>query len=247
MDKVVLITGGSRGIGKRLVEDFANNGYKVAFTYLSSRDSAECLADILNGKGLDVYCDKMDLASDEDINRFVSSVVDRYGHIDVLINNGATTHDSLFDEKDRESFDRVLSVNLVGTFVISKMVGELMRKQKAGTIINISSTNGMGTYFPMCLEYDASKSALNSLTHNLAMQFAPYIRVNAIAPGFIATESEIDGMDEEYLQMEADKILLKRLGTEEDVSNLALFLADEKSNYINNQIIKVNGGVYGEE
>ena len=189
----------------------------------------------------------MDLSSDEDINRFVSAVVDRYGHIDILINNGATTNDSLFAEKDRESFERVLSINLVGTFIISKMVGELMRKQKSGSIINISSTNGMNTYFPMCLEYDASKSALNSMTHNLAMQFSPYVRVNAIAPGFIATESEIDGMDEEYLQMEADKILLKRLGVEEDVSNLAMFLASEKASYINNQIIKVNGGVYGEE
>ena len=98
----------------------------------------------------------------------------------------------------------------------------------------------------MCLEYDASKAGLNSLTHNLAMQFAPYVIVNAVAPGFIATESEISGMDEEFIKLEEEKILLKRAGSEQDVSNLIQFLASDDSNFINNQIIKINGGTYGD-
>ena len=97
----------------------------------------------------------------------------------------------------------------------------------------------------MCVEYDASKSALNSLTHNLAMQFAPYVNVNAIAPGFIATESEISGMDEEFIKLEEEKILLKRAGSEQDVANLVKFLASNESNYINNEIIRIDGGMYG--
>jgi 3-oxoacyl-[acyl-carrier protein] reductase len=98
----------------------------------------------------------------------------------------------------------------------------------------------------MCLEYDASKAGINSLTHNLAMQFAPYVNVNAIAPGFIATESEVKDMDDEFIRSEEEKILLKRAGSEDDVSNLALFLSSDKASYINNQIIKINGGMYGD-
>ena len=98
----------------------------------------------------------------------------------------------------------------------------------------------------MCLEYDASKAGLNSLTHNLAVQFAPYVTVNAVAPGFIATESEVKDMDEEFIKMEEEKIFVRRAGTEEDVCNLIEFLSSDKADFINNQIIKIDGGVYGD-
>ena len=246
MNKVVAITGGSRGIGKKMVEDFASAGYKVAFTYLSNEKSALEVQTSLNSLGYQVICKKMDLAIDSDITSFVDFVMNEFGRIDVLINSATTTNDSLFQEKTSKTFEDVLRVNLVGTFLLSKIVGDLMYKNKGGKIINISSTNGINTYFPMCLEYDASKAGMNSLTHNLSMQYAPYINVNAIAPGFIATESEIKDMDDEFIKCEEEKIFLKRAGTEEDVSNLALFLASEKSDYINNQIIKINGGMYGD-
>ena len=121
-----------------------------------------------------------------------------------------------------------------------------MKNNEWGRIINISSTNGIDTYFPMCLEYDASKAGLNSLTHNLAIQLSPYVNVNAIAPGFIGTENELKDMDEEFMNLEKEKILVRRIGKEEDVSNLAMFLASDKASFINNQIIKVNGGAYGD-
>jgi len=246
MQKVMMITGGSRGIGKKIVEDFARDGYRVSFSYLSSEDRAREFEKELLSKGYDVMCEKVDMSNDQDLSSFVERTMERFGHIDVLINSAATTNDSLFQDKDSTSFEKVLRVNLIGTFTLSKLVGDIMYKNKSGKIINISSTNGMNTYFPMCLEYDASKAGLNSLTHNLAMQFAPYVSVNAIAPGFIATESEIKDMDEEFIRSEEEKILLKRAGSEEDVSNLALFLASDKANFINNQIIKINGGMYGD-
>ena len=246
MDKVLMITGGSRGIGKKIVEDFARCGYKVSFSYLSGKDNAENLVKTLNSEGLEVVCKRVDISNDEDIKSFVDFTLKEFGHIDVLINSAAITNDSLFQDKSSSTFEKVVRTNLIGTFSISKIVGDIMYKSKKGKIINISSTNGINTYFPMCLEYDATKAAINSLTHNLAMQFAPYVHVNAIAPGFIATESEIKDMDEEFIKSEEEKILLRRAGTEEDVSNLAMFLASEKSDYINNQIIKINGGVYGD-
>lgn len=246
MSKVVLITGGAVGIGRRLVEDFAKVGYNVFFTYFTNKKCAKELKDKLNAEGYNVNCECMDLSNDNDISKVIKLVMQIYGKIDVLINNASTTNDSLFREKNSKTFTKVLRTNLVGTFEISRLVGDIMYKYGTGKIINISSTNGMGTYFPMCLEYDASKAGLNSLTHNLAMQFAPNVIVNAIAPGFIGTESELQGMDEEFIKMEEDKILLKRMGSTEDVSNLALFLASDKSMYINNQVIKINGGVYGD-
>ena len=246
MDKVVMITGGSRGIGKRMVQDFARAGYKVVFSYLTQESLAIQLQNSLNSQGYQVFAYRLDLSSDTDISSFVDFAISKFGKIDMLINSAAVTHDSLFQDKNSQSFMDVLRTNVVGTFCLSKLVGNIMFENKSGKIINISSTNGINTYYPMCIEYDASKSAINSMTHNLAMQFAPFVNVNAIAPGFIATESEIKDMDEEFIQSEEEKIFLRRAGTEEDVSNLALFLASDKSNYINNQIIKINGGVYGD-
>ena len=120
-----------------------------------------------------------------------------------------------------------------------------MIDNKWGRIINISSTNGINSYYPVCLEYDASKAALNSLTHNLAIEFAPYLTVNAIAPGFIGTENELNGYDEEFLKEELEKILVKRYGNPEEVAHLVKFLVSDEASYINNSIIRIDGGQYG--
>ena len=128
---------------------------------------------------------------------------------------------------------------------MSKFLGEFMFSQKSGKIINIASTNGINTYYPMCLDYDASKAGVISLTHNLAMQFAPFVNVNCVAPGFIATESEIKDMDQEFIKMEEEKVFKKRAGTEQDVANLVLFLSSDKADYINSEVIRIDGGMYG--
>ena len=120
-----------------------------------------------------------------------------------------------------------------------------MQDNKYGRIINISSTNGINTYYPMKIDYDASKAALNSLTHNLALQYAPYVNVNAIAPGFIGTENELDGYDEEFLKAEQEKILVQRYGEPEEVAHLVKFLISDEAAYINNSIIRIDGGQKG--
>ena len=120
-----------------------------------------------------------------------------------------------------------------------------MLEKEYGRIINISSTNGINTYYPMCIDYDASKAALISLTHNLAFEFAPYIHVNCIAPGFIGTENELAGYDEEFLKEEQEKIMVERYGKPEEVAYLVKFLISDEANYINNTVIRIDGGQKG--
>ena len=243
MKKVALITGGARGIGKKIAETMVNSGYFVVVNYNSSEQRARDFAKELK-KDNSLFI-KADISNEKQVKLMIDEIMAKLGRIDVLINNSAITNDTLFQEKTAESFRKILDVNVVGAFNVSKLVGDIMYKQKYGKIINISSTNGINTYFPMCLEYDASKSALISLTHNLAMQFAPYVNVNAVAPGFIATESELNGTDDDFIKMESEKVLVKRAGTEQDVANLVKFLASDEASYINNEVIRIDGGLYG--
>ena len=151
----------------------------------------------------------------------------------------------MWHEKEAEDFRRTLDVNVVGAYNVARRVGKQMIDKRWGRIINISSTNGINTYYPMCVEYDASKAALISLTHNLAVEFAPYVTVNAIAPGFIGTESELSGYDEDFLRDEQEKILVGRYGKPEEVAKLIGFLVSDDAGYINNSVIRIDGGQYG--
>ena len=175
----------------------------------------------------------------------IDETIKEFGKIDVLINNAAVCYDSLYEDKSVENFKKTLDVNVVGTFLVSKYVGDIMYQNKYGKIVNVSSTNGINTYFPMCLDYDASKASIISLTHNLAMQYAPYVNVNAVAPGFIATETEINNMDEDFIKSEEEKIFLRRMGKEEEVAKVIRFLVSEDASYINNEVIRIDGGMYG--
>jgi 3-oxoacyl-[acyl-carrier protein] reductase len=136
-------------------------------------------------------------------------------------------------------------VNVVGAYNCAARVWPHMKEQAYGRIINISSTNGMNTYYPMCFDYDASKAALNALTHDLAVQFAPFVHVNAVAPGFIGTPKELDGYDPEFLKQETDKILVQRYGKPEEVASLVRFLVSDEADFINNTIIRCDGGQMG--
>ncbi len=245
MRKVALITGASRGIGKTTAIEFAKLGYNIAMTYFVNEDLANNVKDEIDKLGVDCLVMQCDIANEQQVKDMVTKTLKTFGSIDVLVNNASIAIDTLFCDKSVENFQKILDVNLVGTFVVSKNVGEYMVSNKSGKIINIASTNGINTYYPMCFDYDASKAGIISLTHNLAMQFSPYVNVNAVAPGFIATESEIKDMNEEFIEMEVDKIFLKRAGKEIDVANLITFLASDKANFINNAVIRIDGGTYG--
>ena len=246
MNKTVLITGASRGIGRFTAIHLAKKGYNITFSYNNSKERAEQVLKEITSLGVKAFMVKCDISKEDEVKNMISEVVLNLGKIDVLINNAAVCYDSLFYDKTFENFKNTLEVNVIGTFLVSKYAGENMLKNKYGKIINISSTNGINTYYPMCIDYDASKAGIISLTHNLAIQYAPYVNVNCIAPGFIATESEISEMDEEFIKLEEEKILLKRAGTEQDIANLIEFLISDNASYINSSVIRIDGGMYGE-
>ena len=245
MSKVALITGAAKGIGKAIATELAKNNYHVVINYLTSEKEAIELQKTLSSFGVNVFIYQADISKEDEVDNMLNFIKDKLGGVDILINNAAIDLSGLWNDKNIDIFKRTLEVNLLGAYMLSRKVAPYMMDKKWGRIINISSTNGINTYYPMCVEYDASKAALISLTHNLAVKYAPYINVNAIAPGFIATESELEGYDEEFLKQEESKILLARAGKPDEVAKLVKFLVSDDANYINNSVIRIDGGQFG--
>ena len=246
MNKVVLVTGGAQGIGKAIVLELAKNHYDVVINYLTSNKAAALLEEeIKKNYDVRVMTIQADVSKEEEVDAMISLIEKKWGGVDILINNAAVDLSNLFHVKTADEFRKTLDVNVVGAFNCSKRVYRHMLDQEYGRIINISSTNGINTYYPMCIDYDASKAALISLTHNLAFEYGPYINVNAIAPGFIGTDNELDGYDEEFLKEEQEKIMVNRYGKPEEVAYLVKFLISDEANFINNTIIRIDGGQKG--
>ena len=246
MNKVVLITGGAQGIGKAIVLELGKQGYDIVINYLTSKKEAEILKDkIIKDYGVRCIAIQCDVSKENEVDKMISTIEAKLGGVDILINNAAIDLSNLFHLKNADEFKKTLDVNVVGAFNCSKRVYRHMIDQEYGRIINISSTNGINTYYPMCIDYDASKAALISMTHNLAFEFAPYVNVNCIAPGFIGTENELDGYDEEFLKEETEKIMVNRYGKPEEVAYLVKFLISDEANFINNTIIRIDGGQMG--
>ena len=231
--KSVLITGGSKGLGKELVNAFLNEGYKVFCTYNSTPiNNSDCVA---------IKCD---LRSDEDINNLVE-VIKFNGGVDVLVNNAAIEYNTSMDEKNRDSFKETFDVNLFGPFLLTREIGKLMFEKKSGRIINISSNNSIDKYDMSTLEYDCSKASVNLLTKVLAKEFAPYVNVNAVLPGWILTDriKELDNsLNNIFIKEEEKNNLLNRFATCDDVCKLVTFLASDKASYINGELIRIDGG-----
>ena len=246
MNKVVLVTGGAQGIGKAIVLELAKNHYDVVINYLTSNKAAALLEEeIKKNYDVRVMTIQADVSKEEEVDAMISLIEKKWGGVDILINNAAVDLSNLFHLKTADEFRKTLDVNVVGAFNCSKRVYRHMLDQEYGRIINISSTNGINTYYPMCIDYDASKASLISLTHNLAFEYGPYINVNAIAPGFIGTDNELDGYDEEFLKEEQEKIMVNRYGKPEEVAYLVKFLISDEANFINNTIIRIDGGQKG--
>jgi len=244
MNKTVLITGGSRGIGASTAEVFASHGYNIIINYLNSIQKAEKLKKELEEKySVKVLTIKADISKETDIKNMLDICYQNFARIDCLVNNAGIAIDTLFEDKTKENFETILKVNLIGPFLLSKEIGQKMYEEKTGKIINITSTNGLDTYYPMSLDYDASKSALISITHNLAVQFAPYVNVNAVAPGWVNTDMNQE-LDENYIKEEENKILLHRFAEPKEIANVIYFLASDEAKYINNEVIRVDGGWY---
>lgn len=244
MNKTVLVTGAGTGIGAATAIMFAKNSYDVIIHYNKSYEEALKVEEECKKYGINTLLVKADISNEEEIKEMINKILSKFSKIDILINNAGIAIDTLFSDKTKENFMKTLEINLVGTFLVSKYVSEIMLKNKYGRIINISSTNGIDKYFPMCLDYDASKAGIISLTHNLALQLKPYINVNCIAPGWIGTENELKDVDLDYIKSEEEKIFVGRIGKPVEVASLALFLASKEADYINNEVIKIDGGMY---
>jgi 3-oxoacyl-[acyl-carrier protein] reductase len=241
-NKVALVTGASRGIGKGIAIKFAEQGANVAFTYLSSDEKAKELEKELSAFGIKAKGYKSDASDFKAADDLITAIVAEFGTIDVVVNNAGITKDGLLMRMTEENFDEVIKVNLKSIFNITKAVQRPMLKSRKGSIINMSSVVGVKGNAGQS-NYAASKAGIIGFSKSVALELGSRnIRCNSIAPGFIETEMT-GALDEKTIQSWRDGIPLKRGGTTEDVANLALFLASDMSSYITGQTISVCGGM----
>ncbi len=241
-NKVALVTGASRGIGRAIAIKLAESGYDVAVNYNSNEAEAEKVADKIRSYGRRAMIVKANAGDRGDVNAMFRSVVKELGHIDVLVNNAGVVDDAFLLMLSPDSLDRSLNINVKGYFYCAQAATLKMFKAKKGVIINISSVSSMMA-LPGQSVYAATKGAINSMTATLARELAPYgIRVNAIAPGFLATDM-VANLPEDKIQEYLTQIPLGRLGKVEEVAELAAFLASDEASYITGQTLVIDGGL----
>ena len=215
MRKTVLITGGSRGLGASISRIFAQNNYNIIINYKERDINAFNLKKELESSyNVDVLLVKADISVEEEVKEMFQNIIQKYPKIDVLVNNASIALDNDLDNKDALEFKRVLDVNLLGTYLVTKFSLDLF---DTGSIINVASTNGIDTGYIESIDYDASKAGVIALTHDFARVLAPDIRVNAVAPGWINTDMT-SNLNPEFKKNEIDKILLKRFADPEEVA-----------------------------
>ncbi|MGM8249589.1 3-oxoacyl-[acyl-carrier-protein] reductase [Clostridium perfringens] len=241
-DKVAIVTGGTRGIGRAIALKLADHGANIVINYRNSDKEAEELKAILEGKGVKVLTVKCDISNFEDSKNLMDKCKEVFGKIDILVNNAGITKDTLIMRMKEEDFDNVIDVNLKGTFNCAKHASAIMLKQRFGKIINMTSVVGIAGNAGQ-VNYAASKAGVIGLTKSLAKELGSRgITVNAVAPGFINTDMTAS-LSEKVKEEASKNIPLKRLGDSEDVANLVGFLASDAANYITGQVINVDGGM----
>ncbi|MDR4936785.1 3-oxoacyl-ACP reductase FabG [Rossellomorea marisflavi] len=242
--RVAVVTGGAKGIGKAVVERLAHEGHQIAV--LDTDEEALRLM-LVGAQGYEPFTRITDISRPEDVKKAVAETVERFGRIDILVNNAGVIRDNLLFKMSDSDWDTVMDVHLKGAFLMSREVQTFMVQQKHGRIINLSSTSALGNRGQA--NYSTAKAGLQGLTKTLAVELGPYgITVNAVAPGFIETDmtrqtAERIGVPfEEFVSMSISQIPARRSGQPEDVANAVAFFADERSSYVNGQILYVSGG-----
>ena len=241
-NKVALITGGSRGIGKSIVEKFISNGCNVAFTYNNSESDAKLIESNLSEKDIKIKRYKSNAAKYIEAEILVNSVINDFGKIDILINNAGITKDNLLMRMSEDDFNQVLSVNLNSVFNMTKAVQREFLKNRSGSIINISSVVGIKGNAGQS-NYSASKAGIIGFTKSIALELGSRnIRCNVVAPGFIETEMT-KNLSDDTLKSWYNSIPLKRGGKPSDIGNVCVFLGSNMSSYITGQVLVVDGGM----
>ena len=239
-NKVAIVTGGTRGIGRAIVFDFVQNGAKVLFTYLKSDESAGIMLDEIRELKGEAEAIKADVRLYDEAKKAVEETINKFGRVDILVNNAGIIKDKSLMMMEPSEWLDVINTNLTGYFNMAKASIVTMMKQKSGVILNISSIAGV-VGMPRQINYSSAKAGELGLTKSLAKEVASYgIRVNAVAPGFIDTDMTRDlKQKDEFIK----RIPLGRFGRPEDVAKVVTFLASEKSCYITGQVLKVDGGL----
>jgi 3-oxoacyl-[acyl-carrier protein] reductase len=243
-EKICLVTGGSRGIGKAIVEKLAKEGAQVIFTYIKDRVSADKLIDNLSDHNSNVQAIQMDVSNRESVINAISFISKNINQIDVLVNNAGINKPEDFDKITDNDWDNIINVNLKGPFIVIQETLSLLKKSANGSIINIGSVSGQYGG-PRTAHYAASKAGLISLSQLVARFGAEYnIRSNTISAGLIESDMAEEGLKSVAVQKASQDILLKRFGKQKEVADVVLFLASDESSYITAQTINVNGGLY---
>ena len=240
--KVVFVTGGSRGIGKEVALKFAENGYNVVINYVSDKTDVEELEKEFKEKNVQSLILKADVTDEKEIENVVEQAIEKFGKIDVLVNNAGITKDNLLMRMSEEEFDKVIEVNLKGTFIVTKIVTKYMMKKRSGSIINLSSVVGVAGNAGQC-NYSASKAGVIGFTKSLAKELASRnIRANAVAPGFIETDMTAV-LSDTVKENIHNQIPMKRMGSAREVANVIYFLGSDESSYVSGQVINIDGGM----
>ena len=241
-NKVALITGAARGIGKAIAKKFAENGYNVVINYVSAKTDIKTLTQEFEDLGVKALLVKADVSNKEEAEGLVNQTIEKFGKIDVLVNNAGITKDNLLMRMSEEDFEKVLDINLKGTFLITKFATKYMMKKRYGSIVNLASVVGVAGNAGQC-NYSASKAGVIGFTKSIAKELASRnIRANAVAPGFIKTDMT-DVLSDNVKENINSQIPLKRMGTAEEVAKLVYFLGTAESSYITGQVINVDGGM----
>lgn len=241
-DKVALITGGSRGIGKAIALQYAKEGAKLVINYIGGEEEARDTAQELKELGAEVFLYPCDISKFDEVEEMIAVVIKKLGRIDILVNNAGITRDGLLMKMSEADYDAVLNVNLKGTFNTIRFVSRQMMKQKSGRIINLSSVSGVLGNAGQA-NYSASKAGVVGLTKTTARELASRgITCNAIAPGFIDTDMT-RALPESVRESVVTQIPLKAFGEVEDIANMASYLASDKGKYITGQVLHIDGGM----
>ncbi|HDH1350745.1 TPA: 3-oxoacyl-[acyl-carrier-protein] reductase [Staphylococcus aureus] len=243
MTKSALVTGASRGIGRSIALQLAEEGYNVAVNYAGSKEKAEAVVEEIKAKGVDSFAIQANVADADEVKAMIKEVVSQFGSLDVLVNNAGITRDNLLMRMKEQEWDDVIDTNLKGVFNCIQKATPQMLRQRSGAIINLSSVVGaVGN--PGQANYVASKAGVIGLTKSAARELASRgITVNAVAPGFIVSDMT-DALSDELKEQMLTQIPLARFGQDTDIANTVAFLASDKAKYITGQTIHVNGGMY---